>query len=232
MERHTRLLKTDVFSRVGMLDLQGRPCFLKLYLAKSRLQQLGFRLGYGRGVHSYDAAQRLALADLPVPAPLACLLVEEGMLLLTEGIDNSRDLRALWLEQPAAATAQQLMQVAGDTLAALHRAGFAHGDCKWSNLLWNGAQLYLVDLEAVRVVKAVRSQLLPLHTRQLRDLARYTVDAEALGASPGQYGVFMDRYCAGMGCRRELVTAGMLPAVEAIRKRHRDISGNNYPPLV
>ncbi len=232
MERHTRLLKTDVFSRVGLLELQGRPCFLKLYLAKSPLQRLGFRCGYGRGVGSFDAAQRLALAGLPVPSPLACLLVEEGMLLLTEAIENSRDLRALWLEQPTAATAGQLMQCAGDTLAALHMAGFAHGDCKWSNLLWNGAQIYLVDLEAVRIVKAVRSQLLPLHTRQLLDLARYAVDAETLGASPGQFGVFMDRYCSGTACRRELVTAGMLPAVEAIRKRHRDKHGKDYPPLV
>jgi tRNA A-37 threonylcarbamoyl transferase component Bud32 len=232
MERHTRLLKTDAFSRVGLLELQGRPCFLKLYLAKSPLQQFGFRFGYGRGVHSFDAAQRLARAGLSVPVPLACLLVEEGMVLLTEGIENSRDLRALWLEQPAAAAAEQLMQIAGDALAALHRAGFAHGDCKWGNLLWNGAQLYLVDLEAVRVVTAARSQLLPLHTRQLLDLARYTVDAEALGASPAQFGVFMDCYCAGSGCRRELVTAGILPAVEAIRKRHRDKRGRDYPPLV
>lgn len=232
MERHTRLLKSDTFSRVGLLKLQGQSCFLKLYLAKSSLQRFGFRLGYGRGMHSFDAAQQLTRAGLPVPVPLACLLVEEGMVLLTDGIAPSRDLRALWLEQPTAAVAEQLMRAAGGTLAALHRAGFAHGDCKWSNLLWSGTQLYLVDLEAVRAVKAVRRQPLPVHARQLLDLARYTVDAETLGASPAQYSAFMDDYCSAMGCRRELVGAGLLPALESIRKRHRETYGRDYPPLV
>jgi tRNA A-37 threonylcarbamoyl transferase component Bud32 len=232
MERRTRLLKTDTFSRVGLLELQDQYCFLKLYLAKSALQRFGFRLGHGRGVHSFDAAQQLARAGLPVPSPLACLLVEEGMVLLTEGIAHSRDLRSLWLEQAAAGAALQLMGGAGGLLAALHLAGFAHGDCKWSNLLWNGAQMYLVDLEAVRRVKAVRNPAMPLHARQLVDLARYTVDAEALGASPLQYAGFMDTYCSALGCRRELVSAGMLPAVEAIRKRHRASYGRDYPPLV
>lgn len=232
MERHTRLLKTDTFSRVGLLELQEQYCFLKLYLAKSALQRAGFRLGYGRGVHSFDAAQQLARAGLPVPSPLACLLVEEGIVLLTEGIAHSRDLRSLWLEQPSAGAARQLMTASGGALAALHRAGFAHGDCKWSNLLWNGTQLYLVDLEAVRAVRAARNRPLPLHSRQLLDLARYTVDAEELGASPAQYSGFMDTYCSAMDSRRELVSAGMLPAAEAIRKRHRASYGRDYPPLV
>lgn len=232
MERHTRLLKSDTFSRVGLLELQGQSCFLKLYLAKSSLQRVGFRLGYGRGVHSFDAARRLASASLPVPSPLACLLVDDGMVLLTEGIANSLDLRALWLEHPAVEAANKLMQAAGDTLAALHLEGFAHGDCKWSNLLWNEVQMYLVDLEAVRAVTGARRRSLPLHPRQLLDLARFTADAEALGAGPVQYGIFLDRYCMGVGSRRELVSAGMLPALEAIRKRHRETYGGDYPPLV
>ncbi|MEE4144024.1 MAG: lipopolysaccharide kinase InaA family protein [Halieaceae bacterium] len=230
--RHVRPLKTDRFSRAGLLELQGQSCFLKLYLAKSSLQRLGFRLGHGRAVHSFDAAHRLASAGLPVPSPLACLLVEEGMILLTEGIAHGRDLRALWLEQAGTAVAEQLMRAAGGTLAALHRAGFAHGDCKWSNLLWDETQLYLVDLESVRAVKSPRDRPLPLHARQLADLARYTVDAEELGATPARYAAFMDDYCSILGCRRELVSAGMLPALEAIRKRHRETYGSDYPPLV
>ena len=51
---------------------------------------------------------------------------------------KGRDLRALWLEQPEPARAELLMRGAADTLAALHLAGFAHGDGKWSNLLWRG----------------------------------------------------------------------------------------------
>ena len=34
MERHTRILKSDSFSRVGLLEVAGQGCYLKLYLAK------------------------------------------------------------------------------------------------------------------------------------------------------------------------------------------------------
>ena len=232
VEQHARLMKSDEFSRVGMLEMRGQPCFLKLYLAKSRLQQLGYRLGYGRGIRSFDSAIELAACGLPVPEPLTCLVVEGGMVLMTEGIANSSDLRALWLTRPTPAAAVQLMACAGSLLAALHRAGFSHGDCKWSNLLWDGAQLYLVDLEAVRTIKPVRGALLPINNRQLLDVARYTVDAERLAASQTDYGVFIARSCAALDCERERLIAGMRPALQAIRNRHRENYGGDHSHLV
>ena len=85
------------------------------------------------------------------------LLVLHGqpcMLLLTEAIAGARDLRALWLQPSPPAVAERLMSAAGETLAGLHAAGYAHGDAKWSNLLWDGSRFYLVDLEAVRRFQA------------------------------------------------------------------------------
>lgn len=231
MEQHTQLLKSDLHSRVGLLDLQQQPCCLKLYLAKSRWQQLAFRLGLGRGARSFDAAAELIRHGLSVPAPRACLLVPEGMLLLTEGIPDSRDLRALWLSQPAADRVRQLMQCAGHTLAALHRAGYAHGDCKWSNLLWDGKQFYLVDLEAVINVGHIAGPGIPLRSRQFRDLARFTIDAEELGASQQQYDTFLHSYCTGINCARERLAAGITSAAEPIRRRHANKYGTNHRPL-
>ena len=231
MEQHTALTKSDAYCRVGMLQLKQQLCFLKLYLAKSRWQQLGFRLGIGRGIRAFDAARELRREGLQVPAPRACLWVPEGVLLLTEGIADSRDLRALWLEQPAAEYAGQLMQCAGQALAALHRAGFAHGDCKWSNLLWNGEGCYLVDLEAVRKVGYTEGVASPTRKRQLRDLARFTVDAEELGAGQPQYDVFLESYCAVTHCDRRRVAAGIAPAVSAIRRRHYKKYGTTHRSL-
>ena len=218
--QHTRLLKSDDYSRVGLLDVQRQLSFVKLYLAKSPMQRLGFRLGFGRGIRSFDAARELASLGLSVPAPRTCLLVPEGILLLTEGIADSQDLRALWLGQPTADQAAQYMRCAGEALAALHCAGFAHGDCKWSNLLWNGELFYLVDLEAVRKVGFTAQSSLPPHPRQLRDLARFTIDAQGSGASQEQYDIFLRSYSAGTNCPRGPLASAIGSAAQPIRRRH------------
>lgn len=231
MEQHTQLLKCDAHSRVGLLHVQEQPCILKLYLGKSPLQRVGFRLGFGRGIRSFDAAVELRQRGLPVPAPRTCLLVPAGMLLLSEAIVGSRDLRALWIAQPSPGQAVQYMLCAGVTLAALHSAGFSHGDCKWSNLLWNGEQFYLVDLDAVRAVKPDKAARRPLHARQLRDLARYTIDAEEMGLGPELYGIFLQHYCARAGLDKALLVARIRPAAEVIRQRHKRRDGRDYETL-
>ena len=232
MEQHTRLLKSDTYSRVGLLRVQGQICYLKLYIAKSPLQRIGFRLGIGRGITGFDAAASMLIAGLQVPTPRACLLVPEGMLLLTEGIEDSRDLRDLWLAEPTELIASQYMQRAGEILSALHHAGFSHGDCKWSNLLWSGESFSLVDLEDVRRVGTAGTEVTSLHARQLQDIARFTADAEALGASTGQYESFLGGYCIGAYDLTEQLRDGIRPLVGAIRKRHQKKYGHRYEPLL
>jgi len=230
MARHARLLKSDTFSRVGLLEVDGRPCCLKLYLPKSRLQAAGFRLGRGRGRRAFDAAAALAAAGLPVPEPRCCLLTDGGMLLLTAEIARARDLRSLWLDAAGTAPVAGLLPTAGATLAALHRAGFAHGDCKWSNLLAAGDRLYLVDLEAVRRVRLPADR--GIHRRQLRDLARFTVEAEELGVSPGQFESALGAYLAASATPQDRLLAGLRPLLAAIRERHRRRYGLTPAPLL
>jgi tRNA A-37 threonylcarbamoyl transferase component Bud32 len=232
MQQHTRLLKSDTYSRVGLLKVQGQTCCLKLYIAKSPLQSLGFQLGIGRGIHSFNAAAQLLLAGLNVPAPKTCLLVPEGMLLLTEGVEDSRDLRAVWQARPSELMASQYMLQAGETLSDLHSAGFAHGDCKWSNLLLTGESCYLVDLEDVRRVRTAGAEFTSLHARQLQDLARFTADAEVLSASTGHYETFIAGYCAGEAYQPEQVSDEIRPLVAVIRKRHQNKYGHRYEPLL
>lgn len=228
MERHTRLLKSDDFSRVGLLTVQQRPCYLKLYLAKTRLQQLGFRLGYGRGLHSFDAAAALLRDDLPVPEPLACLLLPEGMALLTKALPGAVDLRQWWLATPRPGEAEQRLRGAGETLALLHCAGYAHGDFKWSNVLCRNDALALVDLERVQKVR-VRHSPAP---RQLRDLARFTVDSEELGASREQLQAFLAGYLGTAPCSREQLLLRLNPLLPPIRARHQRRYGLQPRPLL
>lgn len=221
LDQHSQLLKRDRWSQVGLLELQGQPCFIKLYQAKSLPQRLGFRSGHGRAVRSFDAAQAMANAGLPVPAARACLALPGIMILLTEGLAGGRDLRALWQGAPEATQATQWLAAAGELLARLHLAGFAHGDCKWSNLLWSGEQFYLVDLEAVRQVGEPLRAASRIHPRQARDLARFTVDAERLALAPALYQLFLGSYLSRSGLSREQVTRQVLPLAEKIRARHR-----------
>jgi tRNA A-37 threonylcarbamoyl transferase component Bud32 len=213
MERNTELLKRDEQSMVGLLPLQCRPRYLKLYRSKSALQRLAFRLGRGRAVRAFDQALELAAAGVPVPEPLACLQVPGSMLLLTEGVPQARDLRRIWSGRPGAAALRPMMAAAARALAVLHAAGYAHGDCKWSNLLWSGGEFRFIDLEGVR-----RSR--PGSSRCLRDLARFTLNAEDMGLPARLYGVFLADYATASGSSQQELVQGFLPQLRRLRRRH------------
>jgi len=232
MEHNTRLLKRDRYSAVGLLSVQGQLCCLKHYSAKSAWQNMGFRFAISRGVRSFDAAADLLQAGLKVPAPRACLWRPGAMFLLSQGVADSSDLRALWLAGPAVDAAGRYLRTAGETLAALHLAGFAHGDCKWSNLLWRRETCYLVDLEDAGRVRAPGGQQPALHARQLRDIARFTADAEALAVSPGQYQNFLASYCLAIHCTPAQLRDQVQQPLRLIRQRHRRKSGISHPALL
>jgi tRNA A-37 threonylcarbamoyl transferase component Bud32 len=225
MEKHTRVVKRDTHSCVGSLSVKGRHCFLKYYRCKSLLQRLQFRLGRGRAVNSFDNARALRASGLEVPEPLACLRVPDGMLLLAEGIEHGADLKSLWLEGQADARLEQLMQHAGAALAALHNAGFSHGDCKWSNFLVAGERMYLIDLEAVSICNKTGQEC-------ARDLARFTLNAEDMGLSRPLYDAFLGTYAEAMGILPGDVTSRMAPRLSRLRQRHLEKYGQRGHQLV
>lgn len=213
MEQHTQVLKSDSHSRVGLLQLDGSLCYLKFYSAKSWGQKMLYRLGYARGLRSFDAATQLLQVGVQVPAPHSCVLSPNGMMLLTEGVAGGKDLKALWQGNIKQPQQELLLASAGRILARLHGAGYCHGDCKWSNLLWSGNGFYLVDLEGVKRA--------PLGgKRQARDLARFTVNAEDLGVSPASFDCFLESYLAAVQLSREKIIAVVMPPLEQLRVRH------------
>ncbi|MEH6586808.1 MAG: lipopolysaccharide kinase InaA family protein [Halioglobus sp.] len=225
LQERGRVLKRDSHSLVALAEVQGETCYLKYYAAKKGLQRAGFALGLGRGVRAYDSAVCLATAGIPVPAAKACLLLDDGMLLVAEGMPGARDLKAIWVEAPATDEQQMLLSLAGELLATLHGGGFAHGDCKWSNLLWSHNRFYLVDLEAV-------TRCAVGHRRQARDLARFTVNAEDLGVKAVDYQFFLDAYCAGTGFTAAQLTGLMRPDLDRLRERHRQKYGERGARLL
>ncbi len=209
---HGTLLKSDTHSTVALLPLDGEEHYLKLFRPKTTWQRWGFRLGRGRGIAAFDAAQSLERAGIDVPIAEACVTVSGCVLLLTEAL-RGRDLKALWLAKPGPAESAALMEAAGNALGSMHRAEFAHGDCKWSNLIHCDGRLYFADLEAVK-------QAPPTSAPALRDLARFTLNAEDLALPPDLYRLFLERYLAESGQPGARIRAAVLPLLDAMRARH------------
>ena len=204
LERQGRILKDDTHSRVALVEIGGKWYFTKLYLGKSALQQVGFRLGRGRAIRAFDAAAALAATTFTTTAVYA------GSHSVTVGVSWS-NFQSLW--QAQAAGAPRMVQAAGLALAHLHVAGYAHGDCKWSNLLCSDGRILFADLEAVTGAR-------PGSRAAARDLARFTLNAEDLSLPAAIYESFLTAYCdATRQTREKLVTAILVP-LTTLRRRH------------
>lgn len=225
MEEHTRIVKSDDHTLSGLLRLDGAVCFLKLYRYRSVLQHWLTGVGMGRPLRNFAAARELDAQGLAVPRPLACLRVSQGILLLVEGLSRGGNLNDMWPRGVGGDLASRMLRAAGDTLATLHQAGYAHGDCSWSNLYWDGSRVFLVNLADARKCDVGGKD-------QNRDLARFTVSAEQVGVGSEPYEEFMAAYLDRTGGTRRDMREGMLRPLLRLRKKHLAHSRPQGQPLL
>lgn len=214
-KKNIEVIKSTTTSLVGLVEVDQQACYLKFYLSKSIWQRGSFRLGMGRGSRSFKMADTLLKHGILVPRPLACVLVPRGMILLTEAVSGATDMQTLWERGliDLNCDAHGCWQMAGTCLGELHKAGFMHGDFKWSNLLFDKSNLFQVDLEAVAALR-------PGSKKRYRDLARFTLNAEDMGAPKGCYKLFLDAYLNASGQLENTVVAGTMPYLNAMRTHH------------
>ncbi|MEP1471424.1 MAG: lipopolysaccharide kinase InaA family protein [Halieaceae bacterium] len=223
LEQHGRALKSEQAGTVGLLELAGQDCYIKFFCARSRVQRLGFALGLSRAARAFDAGLSLAKTGLPVAQPLACLRLPDAMVLLTTAIHGT-DLKALWLSQREEDDWTLIMSRAAATLARLHGEGFVHGDCKWGNLLWDGSEVVMVDLDGVQRSTSTR--------RQGRDLARFVLNAEELSVDKEIFETFVSVYAKSTGSAKTAVIELLAPVLVQLRRRHKDKYGQRGVRLV
>ena len=223
MEDHTQILNSTVDSLSGLYRVDDDLAYLKLYRFKSFRQKALSRVGRVESLRNFSRALDLIEKGLAVPQPLASLVVQQGLLLATEGLSGGGNLAELWNNRTAEDDFDAMMRSTGETLAALHAAGYSYGDCGWAKLYWNGQRVYLIDLDNTRkcAVSAIA---------QSRDLARFTANAEELGIGLKLYDAFMEVYLQGVpGTRREVIER-MIRPLYRIRGQH--LSGGYGQRLV
>jgi len=108
---------------------------------------------------------------------------------------------------------EAMMRSAGETLAQLHAAGYAYGDCRWDHLFWNGQRVYLITLDSTR-----KSPLGSV--QQAQDLAWFTANAEEFGIGSALFEQFLQTYLLGIGGNRRQVVERMIRPLYRLRGQH------------
>ncbi|MEP4486184.1 MAG: lipopolysaccharide kinase InaA family protein [Halioglobus sp.] len=210
--QHGQTIKESQHSWVGFLQLEDTSVYVKVFRSKGLAQQFALRLGRHRALRSFTSADNLLKAQLPVPLPIACLQVGADMLLVTQRLVEGDDLLSLWEVQGEQLSAA-VWRDAGVLIGQLHRAGFVHGDCKWSNMYLAHDRHHLVDLDSVARV----GMGAPV---QYRDVARFVLNAEDLNAPQKTVDTFLAAYAGEIGCSTGEVSAATLPLLKRLRQRH------------
>jgi hypothetical protein len=168
------------------LVLAGRAAYAKRGqhggLARALLGGLFWR--DGRVVRAVEAAGRLRAAGVATPEVLAagCRMVRGPLwayVLVTEAIPGGTSLQALLAQQPLARRRRRLARGAGQSVRALHDAGFVHADLNLDNLVAahggerispaGASEVHVIDLDGGRWLAQVG---LGPRRRNLRRLLR------------------------------------------------------------
>lgn len=217
----------DSSSVVQIEDWPGGAIFVKHYRVRGLWRRLAFALGLGRPQRCYRVSRRLEESGLPVAESQPPQLVRAGGGLpvgcyyLTRTLPGN-DLRALWLAGYSGM--DKLLRQTGLELATLHGAGFSHGDCKWSNILFNDAgDLFWLDLDNCQRFS---------RSRGARDVARFVVNAEDFAASPEQLSCFLNAYASATDQSIDAVKIWVATPLKTLRARHAKRYGERGQTLL
>lgn len=212
-----KLLRDNPKLQAFVWHHQGQALFVKCFRYQG-LRRLAARLGRERGLAGFRAAARLRAAGIDTPAALA--LVRDSSCkrswLLTQLLDGAANCHQLAEAGLSDEMKQQLFQAGLALLVKLHQSGHAHGDFKWANLMWQQAQarLWLIDLDGVRVC-------CPGSKPQLRDLARFLLNAEEVGVDASARDAAFQSYCKQMQLSPDLARRHFDASYQRLWQRHQ-----------
>ncbi len=145
-------LKRGRSATLARVELGGRQLVIKRYNIKGPSHALSRALRPSRAWHSWIEAHRLRFLGIPTPRPLALIERRLGPLrgrawLVSEHCPGpnlqARLASEEHLPQEVAAAVRRLF-------AQLTESRIVHGDLKATNIIWNGRELCVLDLDAMR----------------------------------------------------------------------------------
>jgi tRNA A-37 threonylcarbamoyl transferase component Bud32 len=218
------LVKDGAASQAWLVEFEGVACFAKLYRHKSPLRRFLPGVTARRPRRAFHMASTMHREGLAVPRPLCCIAVPAGVLLLSAALARCESLAVAWPSLPAQRR-KDCLALAARALAALHRAGYSHGDCKWHNLVIVRDTCYLVDLERARRGAGDRGRA--------RDVGRFAVAAEEAGVSQDQFDAWRLDYQSRVGLQTgDSFMAAASRYADLVRRRHARRYGLASRPLL
>lgn len=147
-----RLLKDGRTCTVAACEVSGREVVIKRYNLKGLGHALSRAWRPSRAWHAWREAHRLLFLGIATPRPLAMIeerfgYVRRRAFLVTE---FSRGRAVSTLLHPDAPPSFEMGSALREMFVSLAQCRITHGDLKASNLLWNGAGIELIDLDACR----------------------------------------------------------------------------------
>jgi tRNA A-37 threonylcarbamoyl transferase component Bud32 len=137
---------------IRLSDPEGGELLLKQFRVASGRHPLRERLkvwlGISPAVREWRALTALHDAGIPVPTPLGLGVLPGGDRVVVMSFVKGRPFRTALGEDPAAR--RNAVQRLGTLVAAMHHAGFVHGDLHGENLLWTETGPLLLDLQRAR----------------------------------------------------------------------------------
>jgi tRNA A-37 threonylcarbamoyl transferase component Bud32 len=226
VNKHTETLEEKSYVLNTSYMMRDMPTYLQFYRRSTPLHLLLYVARRGRPLRLFKTAVLFSANGVPVPRPLACLVVGRGVLVLSEGHYGGGNYCDLWEASPSQEEAQRMMHGAGQTIGAAHVAGFTHGACQWSNLFWSEETCYLMDLDGARKRRIMADYF------KARDLARFTVSAEEAGVRPEILDKFLESYILVTQESREALVVRMRPHLDKLHSRHFEKYGIAAQPLI
>lgn len=153
LEKNATVLKAGQSATVFRCTIDGRAYVFKRYRHKDTWRAVRRWARPSRAARAWRMAHALRFATIVTPTPVA--LIEHGRWghvpeawFVTEAI-HGEDLLQHWQRREPTAGQVDRLRHLFHTLAL---AGFCHGDMKATNLLVQGDELFLIDLDAAREV--------------------------------------------------------------------------------
>lgn len=176
-----QVLKSDVASYLSRVCWNGHDVVIKRYNHQGLWHSLRHTIKGSRARRSWLQARRLAALKIATPEPLGYINRYRGPL-LWQSYYVARFVQGPLVDQflrdrtVADAQKQRVNEQVLELLRVMASHGVSHGDMKHTNLLYNGTEIVLLDLDAMRIGGIGWLQ----RFRCRRDLKRYRRDLAGL----------------------------------------------------